>query len=285
MLGVDFDGLGGDSPVNWNSYLGGDTQIVLNNLISEAGQHVPYQLTVSTSGSAFVGVASTAPLDPADVPIHTPGARRSGRLLRRGRRNSDIHLEQPRSQDGLPSLRVRSLERSREEQRDRHRGRMERRPANLQFHAGHFCRRPRNQRRPSANQDLSSFSLIVISDEAGEIVIQVTNEEGFEAGIAGLAIAPTKVGSIEGEKWNDVNGNQTKDASEQGLPGWVVYLDLNNDGILNSTSDKSVVAEAGDLPQALPDYATKKSELLFTEVGQIVDIDVTIEPFTRTTRT
>ena len=130
---------------------------------------------------------------------------------------------------------------------------------------------------PGANQDLSSFSLLVISNDAGEIVIQVTNEEGFEAGIAGLAIAPTKVGTIEGQKWNDVNGNQTRTPSEQGLPGWVVYLDLNNDGILNSTSDQSVVAEPADLPQALPDYATKKSELLFTEVGQIVDIDVTIE--------
>ena len=129
---------------------------------------------------------------------------------------------------------------------------------------------------PSADQDLTTYSLLVISNAAGEIAIQVTNEEGFEAAIAGLAIAPTKVGTIDGEKWNDENGNQIKDPSEPGLEGWVVYLDLNNDGILNSTNDQNINVVAPDLPQPLQDLTAVKSELFFSQVGQIVDIDVTV---------
>jgi hypothetical protein len=37
--------------------------------------------------------------------------------------------------------------------------------------------------------------------------------------------------SISGEKFNDLNGNHTKDAGEPGLANWFIYLDSNDDGI------------------------------------------------------
>lgn len=275
VVGVDFDEVGGLTPDNWNQYTGGGTQVTLSDLVSETGDDVPYELTISTTGANFTGVASADPL--ANLPIHTPALDEVGGYFAAEDEtwtftwsnlapktvyqvyvfgHSNEHVKNDVTVIGGEWNGVQQIFNFTQD-----------------ISAGDLAINDAD----SANQDLSSFSLLVISNEAGEIVIQVTSEEGFEAGIAGIAIAPTKVGTIEGQKWNDVNGNQTKDASEQGLPGWVVYLDLNNDGILNSTNDKSVVAEAGDLPQALPDYATKKSELLFTEVGQIVDIDVTIE--------
>jgi len=43
----------------------------------------------------------------------------------------------------------------------------------------------------------------------------------------GLAPEP---GEIRGTKWNDLNGDGTKDANEPGLAGWNIYLDVNRNG-------------------------------------------------------
>ena len=72
VVGVDFDEEGGLSPNNWNLYTGGDTQIVLDDLTSEAGVDVPYTLTISTDGAAFETFASDDPIDPAALPTHLP---------------------------------------------------------------------------------------------------------------------------------------------------------------------------------------------------------------------
>ena len=39
-------------------------------------------------------------------------------------------------------------------------------------------------------------------------------------------------GSLSGVKWEDLNGNAERDPNERGLPGVTVYLDVNNNGIL-----------------------------------------------------
>jgi subtilase family protein/Big-like domain-containing protein/GEVED domain-containing protein/dockerin type I repeat protein/fervidolysin-like protein len=39
-------------------------------------------------------------------------------------------------------------------------------------------------------------------------------------------------GSVLGTKYNDVNGNGQRDAGEPGLAGFVIYVDINNDGII-----------------------------------------------------
>ena len=40
-------------------------------------------------------------------------------------------------------------------------------------------------------------------------------------------------GSIHGVKWEDINGNGRIDSNEQLLPGWTIYIDLNNNGVLD----------------------------------------------------
>jgi subtilisin-like proprotein convertase family protein len=276
VVGVDFDEEGGLSPDNWTLYSGGDTQIVLDGLVSESGESVPYELTISTDGVAFEAVASDNPIDPADLPNHLPALDEvSGYIAAEDETWTftwsnlapetvyQVYVFGHASDDVRNIVSVVG-------------GVWNGVPQTFNFTQDVSADGLDINGTPSANQDLTTFSLLVISNELGEITIDVTNEEGFEAAIAGLAIAPTKVGTIDGEKWNDVNGNQTKDPTEEGLEGWVVYLDLNNDGILNSTSDQNVGVVAPDLPQPLQDLTAVKSELFVSDVGQIVDIDVSL---------
>ncbi len=37
-------------------------------------------------------------------------------------------------------------------------------------------------------------------------------------------------GTIQGQKWNDLNDNGVKDPDEPGLPGWTIYIDENRNG-------------------------------------------------------
>ena len=49
--------------------------------------------------------------------------------------------------------------------------------------------------------------------------------------INGKACDPAQTYSISGMKWNDVDGNGTKDGGELGLAGWTIYLDTNANGV------------------------------------------------------
>ena len=68
VVGVDFDA---DrwrfTPRTGTSTTGGDTQVTLTGLTSEAGDSVPYTLTISTTGNAFSG-NSSASIAAADLP-------------------------------------------------------------------------------------------------------------------------------------------------------------------------------------------------------------------------
>ena len=106
--------------------------------------------------------------------------------------------------------------------------------------------------------------------------------DGKPAGIAGLALNITKTGSISGEKFNDANGNQVKGAGESGLAGWVIYLDQNNDGQLNSTSDQNINIPAPNIPQPIIDAtstggATTKNQLQYEDAGTVLNLTVTLD--------
>ena len=45
---------------------------------------------------------------------------------------------------------------------------------------------------------------------------------------------------IAGTKWNDLNANGMRDAGEPGLSGWTIYIDLDNDGILDANEPSTV---------------------------------------------
>ncbi len=48
---------------------------------------------------------------------------------------------------------------------------------------------------------------------------------------------------IRGSKWNDLNANGLREASEPGLVGWTVYIDLNNNASLDA-NDRSTTTLA-----------------------------------------
>jgi hypothetical protein len=49
--------------------------------------------------------------------------------------------------------------------------------------------------------------------------------------------------SVSGQKFNDLNGNHSKDAGEPGLANWTIYLDSNNDGF-HEPGEPFVVTDA-----------------------------------------
>ncbi|MCC6492345.1 MAG: hypothetical protein IT424_04930 [Pirellulales bacterium] len=88
-------------------------------------------------------------------------------------------------------------------------------------------------------------------------------------------------GSISGQKWEDRNDNGRKDPAEPGLPGWTVYLDLNEDGALQpSTTTTSAVepddfAPSTDLTSAVAGVTLSAADFLGTPTGEsVVTADV-----------
>jgi Ca2+-binding RTX toxin-like protein len=74
----------------------------------------------------------------------------------------------------------------------------------------------------------------------GVLDFVVTGDEGFLKGakqIADLALQNGDIkiplGSIQGSKWNDVNGNGVWDKGEKALAGWKIYIDSVTNGKLD----------------------------------------------------
>lgn len=277
VVGVDFDMAGGATPAHWTLYSGGTSPTTLTNLKSEAGQSVPYQLTISSTGSSINTVDSTSAILGSDVPQH-------------GVPLDDLRGYLTTTSDTL-TFEWSNLQ-----------------PATVYqiYVFGHASTTIQNHvtvvggewngvsqvydflqnvdtngmvvgDNAAGHEELSNYSLLVISDLSGKISITVSGSNGLAAGIAGLAIAPTKVGSISGQKWNDANGNSTHDGSETGLSGWTIYLDLNNDGQLNKTAPANITVPAPNVPQALQDYSIVKNEMIVAQAGQITDVNVTLD--------
>ena len=66
-------------------------------------------------------------------------------------------------------------------------------------------------------------------------------------GIEPLPIDPA-VGMVQGQKWEDANGNGRRDAGELGLAGVTIYADLNWNGFLDRGEPSAVTQRdaAGD---------------------------------------
>jgi subtilisin-like proprotein convertase family protein len=288
VVGVDFDVVGGQTPTNWNLFTGnaGPT-----DLVSESGAIVPYTLSVSTTGTSINTVASARPIIPADLPDHA------------------VPLNELKGYISAPDGTTTTYTW----------GNLEAWSYHTVYVFGHADVDARNHvvitggnlngtvqtftfdqtitpdslvvnNGPPSMEDLGTFAYTVLSDGSGEIIVSVTSELGFGSAIAGLAIAPTqpigpaKNGSISGQKWDDIDGNKTKDPGEPGLEGWVIYLDENNNGILDSittppTPDQTLTIASTDIPQAIPDQNAigVKSSLDFTGIGTIQDVNVAID--------
>ena len=61
--------------------------------------------------------------------------------------------------------------------------------------------------------------------------------------VTGTPLGILQPGSIEGDKWSDLNNDGVRDAGEPTVPGWTIYLDLDNDG-QRQTGEPSTVTDA-----------------------------------------
>ena len=91
-------------------------------------------------------------------------------------------------------------------------------------------------------------------------------------------------GSISGVKFEDVDGDGTRDAGEPILPGWTIYLDENHDGQFDAGSPRTIAAS--DVPRTIPP-AIPAGRVVLPGIatstlsgaglaGTITDIDVTL---------
>ena len=58
-----------------------------------------------------------------------------------------------------------------------------------------------------------------------------------------ISMAPANGTSVHGLKWEDENGNGQRDEGEPGLPGVVIYSDLNNNGIFDENEPRTTTME------------------------------------------
>jgi hypothetical protein len=66
----------------------------------------------------------------------------------------------------------------------------------------------------------------------------------FNSG-GGIVPIPADSSVITGEKFNDLNGSGVLTGSDPGLPGFTIFVDVNNNGVFDSATDPSAVTGPG----------------------------------------
>lgn len=84
------------------------------------------------------------------------------------------------------------------------------------------------------------FADIAILPPLEDGVHYVTVEPGQAVENIDFGNQPIVPGTVRGVKWEDINGNAEFDPHERGLPGVTIYVDLNNNGFLESDEPQAV---------------------------------------------
>lgn len=83
---------------------------------------------------------------------------------------------------------------------------------------------------------------------------------------------PGPAGAFDGAVYEDINGSRERDSYEPGLPGWEIFVDVDNDGV---PDQQTVAGWSNDTPKSLPDVATTRSTIEVSGVtGRVLDVDV-----------
>lgn len=267
LIGIDFDVFNGMRPLNWNRYSGGGKNAVMVDLMNELGVVTPVNLAITTSKS-FVPIA-TSTADPTTIPIHPEP------LTELGGHINDTNVAWTFTFSDLVPITdyeiyvfgLSSLD-------------AENHVEIVGFNSASFTQTlipnelKLNADTGAEDSHLVSFAEIVTATENGRITLTVSNLEG-RAGLAGLAIREATPGVISGMKWHDENGDGIMDEDEEGLEGWTIFIDDNNNGIWD---DEIIIESASvDVPQIIPDFTPTvpvKSILLFQGLRTITDVDV-----------
>jgi predicted outer membrane repeat protein len=75
---------------------------------------------------------------------------------------------------------------------------------------------------------------VPLYDQRGSSFSRVFDGDGNTLARIDIGAVELLLGAIQGQKWNDVNGNAFKDFNEPGLAGWTIYLDTNANGQLDA---------------------------------------------------
>ncbi|HBE54330.1 MAG TPA: hypothetical protein DDW76_37680, partial [Cyanobacteria bacterium UBA11369] len=85
------------------------------------------------------------------------------------------------------------------------------------------------------------------------------------------------IGLIKGKKWNDKDEDGVKDIGEPGVDGWTIYIDENNNGVLDSIPLYKIVGST-DIPKTIPDTGTITSSLDVSGLSsKLIDANVTLD--------
>jgi protocatechuate 3,4-dioxygenase beta subunit len=94
----------------------------------------------------------------------------------------------------------------------------------------------------------------------GTYIVAEVSQEGWEASTGSHTVTlksgdavtgkdfgnhDTEHAAIEGTKWNDLNDDGVKDSWEPGLEGWTIFLDADEDGVLNGEEESTTTDDDG----------------------------------------
>ncbi|HTL29428.1 MAG TPA: SdrD B-like domain-containing protein [Tepidisphaeraceae bacterium] len=79
-------------------------------------------------------------------------------------------------------------------------------------------------------------------NDFGQIAVSGVNAKGQTHA---LLLTPTQFGSVRGTVFNDTDKDGVRDSTEIGLPGVVVYLDRNNNKVMDSSEARTVTDSSG----------------------------------------
>lgn len=107
-------------------------------------------------------------------------------------------------------------------------------------------------------------------------VTDVAGNEGTSSDSTLIVDTTTPSSSISGYKFNDLNGDGDQDANEPGLAGWTIYLDQNNNGVLDPVTR---TYSSSHVPKVIGDLSTVTSKLAVNgDSGtKITDVNVTLD--------
>src|SRR5262249_41877179 len=108
----------------------------------------------------------------------------------------------------------------------------------------------------SAFAGYSESSYVYLYSKFG---VNLAGNSGFEEWAAGNGLTHG-TGTISGTKFNDLNGDGIRQANEPGLADWVIYIDANNNGVLDADETYTITDANGnysfnDLAAGLGSYS------------------------------
>lgn len=91
---------------------------------------------------------------------------------------------------------------------------------------------------------------ITASVPPGNFFLHIKSNELYgrigQYNISGTINPVTVAGEIRGLKWNDLDGDSTRDPEEPGLSGWTIYLDRNRNGVLDTGETSATTDSSGN---------------------------------------